>query len=158
MALTNAERQARWREKRNALAKHAEALRNYRQTRRRPGASDEEKQTAFLKAEAAANRSTEANLSTARMQTLMFDSVCRLLAEMTPQTRSRVTRHMEKNYGAEVAPNKKQRKPGITYYSENVGRLGGRVSRAQFEAECPEAREAIARNAEMVASMQRRRG
>lgn len=46
-------------------------------------------------------RAAEAKLSTARMQSLMFDSVCRLLAEMTPHTRARVKRHMEENYGSE---------------------------------------------------------
>jgi transposase len=42
---------------------------------------------------------SEAKLSTAKVQSYMYDTACRLVAEMTAHTRSRFIQHMEKNYG-----------------------------------------------------------
>jgi hypothetical protein len=47
-------------------------------------------------------KKAEIELSSARLQSIIFDRACMMVAEMTPKTRAKFRRHMEKSYGYEV--------------------------------------------------------
>jgi len=44
-------------------------------------------------------KKAEAELCSTELQNIMFDRVCRIIAEMTPRTLSRFKRYWEENYG-----------------------------------------------------------